>query len=396
MDQLAANHPASHPANHPVDRARALTDELSASADEIERTRRIPEPLITHLHEARLFRMLLPKRDGGDQVTPTQYLLAIEEVGRRDASVAWNLFVGNSSALIAPFLPPETAKTIFQDPRTVIAWGPPVGARSKAVEGGYRVSGTWSFASGCRQANWMGMHGFVEEADGSSRLNTAGRPTVRTLVFPLEQAELLDTWNTIGLRGTASDSYRVDDIFVPEAFSATREDPSLRNVEGPLYAFPMQGLYAVGVAGVALGAARQMLEEFRELAGGKTPRGMSRLAEDPMVQAVVGRAEASLGSAKAYLVATLDEIYARADDTAPLAVPDRAGVRLAATNGIHSAVDVADRIHKAAGVDAIFPGSPFERRFRDIHTLSQQIQSRDTHFSAVGAVLLDNAPEVFL
>jgi len=215
-------------------------------------------------------------------------------------------------------------------------------------------------------------------------------------VFPLEQAELLDTWNTIGLRGTASDSYRVDDIFVPEAFSATREDPSLRNVEGPLYAFPMQGLYAVGVAGVALGAARQMLEEFRELAGGKTPRGMSRLAEDPMVQAVVGRAEASLGSAKAYLVATLDEIYARADDTAPLAVPDRAGVRLAATNGIHSAVDVADRIHKAAGVDAIFPGSPFERRFRDIHTLSQQIQSRDTHFSAVGAVLLDNAPEVFL
>lgn len=388
MDQLARP--------DPVARAREIAAELAAASDEIETTRRIPEPLLSHLHEARLFRMLLPRLYGGDEVEPGTYLLALEELARRDASVAWNTFVANSSALIAPFLEPETAEKIYADPRTIIAWGPPNACRASAVAGGYRVSGTWDFASGCRQANWMGAHCLVEEPDGSLRLNAAGRPTIRSLLFPVEQATLLDTWNTIGLRGTASDSYRVDDLFVPEAFSGTREDPGLRRVKGPLYAFPMQGLYAVGVAGVGLGIAREMLAAFADLAGRKTPRGLKRLADSAGVQAGVGRAEATLGAARAYLLETLAEIHARADEVLPIEVPDRARVRLAATHAIHGAIEVADYVYKAAGVDGIFPGSPFERRFRDMHTLSQQIQSRDSHYEAVGQVLLGVPPEVFL
>ena len=195
-------------------------------------------------------------------------------------------------------------------------------------------------------------------------------PSVRTLLFPAGEATLLDTWRTIGLRGTASDSYSVNDVFVSEAFSSTREDPALRRERGPLYAFTMQGLYASGVAGVAFGIARAMLSEFIALASRKAPRNLARLADNAVVQADVARAEARLGSARAYLMETLTTIYAHADDVAPIDIADRARVRLATTNAIQGAAEVADFAYKGAGVDAIFPGSPFERRFRDMHTLT--------------------------
>jgi alkylation response protein AidB-like acyl-CoA dehydrogenase len=242
----------------------------------------------------------------------------------------------------------------------------------------------------------MGAHCHVLEADGTLRLNRFGRPTVRTLLFPAEDATLIDTWRTIGLCGTASDSYGVDDLFVSEAFSSTREDPTLRRERGPLYAFTMQGLYAAGVAAVAFGIARAMLSEFIRLASRKAPRNLARLADNAVVQADVARAEARLGSARAYLIETLTTIYAHADEVAPIEVADRARVRLACTNAIQGAAEVADLAYKAAGVDAIFPGSPFERRFRDMHTLSQQIQARGAHFEQVGQILLGVPPEVFL
>src|ERR1700760_236233 len=119
----------------------------------------------------------------------------------------------------------------------------------------------------------MGAHCQIIEPDGSVRLNRFGRPTVRTLLFRKEHTRPIENWNTIGLRGTASEGYCVNNLFVPEAYSGTREDPSLRRDTGPLYAFTMQGLYAVGVSAVAFGIARAMLDEFINLAGGKTPRG---------------------------------------------------------------------------------------------------------------------------
>ena len=380
----------------PFARARELGAAIAAAADEIEHTRRIPEALLGRLHDSRLFRMLLPRSAGGEETEPAVYLATIEELARHDASIAWNAFVANSSALIAAFLAPAVNQAIFADPCSIVSWGPPNTSRARAVEGGYRVTGKWDFASGCRQASWMGAHCHVLEADGTLRLNRLGQPTVRTLLFPASEATLLDTWRTIGLRGTASDSYCVNDLFVPEAFSSTREDPALRIERGPLYAFTMQGLYATGVAGVAFGIARTMLSEFISLASRKAPRGLARLADNAVVQADVARAEARLGSARAYLIETLTAIYAHADDVAPIEIADRARVRLACTNAIQGAAEVADFAYKAAGVDAIFPGSPFERRFRDMHTLSQQIQARSAHFEAVGQILLGVPPEVFL
>jgi alkylation response protein AidB-like acyl-CoA dehydrogenase len=332
----------------PVARARELAAEIAAAADEIERTRRIPEALLGRLHGSRLFRMLLPRSAGGDETEPAVYVAAIEELARHDASIAWNAFVANSSSLIAAYLEPAVNHAIFADPRSIVAWGPPNASRARAVDVGYRLTGKWDFASGCRQARWMGAHCHVLEADGALRLNRFGRPTVRTLVFPASDATLLDTWRTIGLCGTASDSYCVNDVFVSEAFSTTREDPTLRRERGPLYAFTMQCLYATGVAAVAFGIARAMLSEFITLASRKAPRGLARLADNAVVQADVARAEARLGSARAYLIETLATIYAHADDVAPIEVTDRARVRLACTNAIQGAAEVADFAYAAS------------------------------------------------
>jgi len=379
----------------PVMRARELGPAIAAAADEIERTRRLPQGLLDRLHEARLFRMLLPRSVGGDEVAPGDYVEAIAEAGRHDGSVAWCLSIANSTGLIAPYLDIEIAREIFADPRAVVAWGPPNESTARAVPGGYRVSGRWSFASGCRHSTWMGAHATVVEPDGSLRVNRFGRPTLKTWLFPTAQATRLDTWNPIGLRGTASDSYELSDLFVDEAHTSTREDPEARREPGRLYAFPQQTLYSVGIASVALGIARGMLDAFLGLAKEKTPRGMARLADSGVVQSEIARAEANMGAARAFLLDTIGDVYARAASTAPISVDDRARVRLAGTFAIENAVAVADYTYKSAGVDAIFPGSPFERRFRDIHTLAQQIQSRAAHFEAIGQVLLGAPPAVF-
>jgi indole-3-acetate monooxygenase len=383
--------------NDPVARARDLGPEIAAAADEIERSQAIPEPLLTHIHEARLPRILLPRSVGGDQLDPWTYLHAIEEISRHDASVGWNLFVANSAALIAPFIPLETARAIFTDQRAWVSWGPPNQYKAHAEPGGYRVSGEWHFASGSRQATWMGAHCQVTEPDGSVRLNRFGRPTTRTLLFRKEHAEPIRDWNTIGMRGTASEGYRVTDLFVPEAYSGTREDPALRRDTGPLYAFTMQGLYAVGVAAVAFGIARAMLDDFIFLATEKTPRGLQRLADSPVVQADVARREAQLGAARAWLVEILKDVWSTADEIAAIDLSARVRVRLGCAHAISSAVEVGDYVYKAAGTSAIFRGTSLERRFRDIHTLSQQIQSRDSHFEAVGRVMFNGDPDgVFL
>jgi alkylation response protein AidB-like acyl-CoA dehydrogenase len=377
----------------PVARARDLAASITAAADEIERTQQMPEPLLSQLHASRLCRMFLPRVVDGDEVEPWVCLRAIEEVSRHDGSFGWNLFVCNSASLIAPCLEPETMHTIFGDPRTIVAWGPPNACQAIAVPGGYRISGEWGFASGCRQANWMGAHAQVVEPDGSLRLNAAGRPTIRTLLFPAEHATHVTNWNTIGMRGTASEGYTLDNLFVPEAFSSTREDPALRRLPGRLYAFPQQTLYPVGAAAVAIGIARAMLDAFIDLALRKAPRGLQRLADNAVVQSNVARMQARLDAGRAYAVETLADIWATADEMGVIDIPARARVRLACAHAIHEAIAVADFTYKAAGTDSIFPGSPFERRFRDMHTLSQQIQSRDAHFEAAGRILLGIMPE---
>jgi len=390
---LRSSGPTASDTADPVARAREVGPAIAAVADEIERTQSIPEPELTLLHEARIFRMLLPRSVGGDQVAPWTYLAAVEELAGHDGSVAWNTFVANSSAVIAPYISLEAARTIYADPRGLIAWGPPNQHKAVAAPGGYRVTGEWHFASGYRQANWVGAHCHVVEPDGKLRLNRFGRPTVRTLLLPKDKSTPIHDWHTLGMRGTASEGYAIKDVFVSEAFSGTREDPTLRRDRGPLYAFTTQGLYAIGVAAVALGLARALLDAFVELATEKTPRNLGRMADSPTVQADVARREASLGAARIWLIELMKEIWDRADEIEPIGTRDRALLRLGCSHAIQTSVEVADYVYRAAGTSAIFIGTPFERRYRDIHTLSQQIQARDAHFETVGRILFNGDPD---
>jgi len=378
-----------------VDRAHRLGPLIAANAEVLERLQRLPPPLAEALHESRLLRLLLPRSLGGEQTPPGDYFRAIEALGRYDGSVAWNAFVANSAALIAPFMAEPAARAIFSDPKAVVAWGPPNRNRAYVVPGGYRLSGTWGFASGCRLATWMGAHCVVKEPDGSTRLGPLGTPAVVSFLFPASEATIHDDWGPTGLRGTGSCSYTLERVFVPDGYTGTREAPEAHRDRDPLYAFPQQALYAVGVAGVAQGIAGAMLDAFRALAAEKSPRGVGRLADQALVRHQVALAVAKLGAARAWLLDIVDEVYERAPPEGAIGLEDRARVRLGCSYAIQMAVEVGDTVHRAAGVSAIFPDSEFERRFRDLHTLSQQIQSRLAHFESTGAVLLGHVPEVF-
>jgi len=372
----------------PAARARAVAPVIAAAGDAIEREGRLVPAVLDALYEARLFRMFLARAFGGDEMHPADYAQAVEEISRHDGSVGWCVFQACSGSLLAAYMDPDAAREVFADPRATTAWGPPGKPEARAVPGGYLVSGSWLFASGCRHASWMGAHGHVRESDGSLRRDSAGNPVTRSLLFPAHHARINDDWDTIGLRGTASDSYEVDEVFVPEAFSATREDLSARRTPGKLFAFSQQGLYAVGSASVALGLAQAMLDGFVDLARGKAPRGMSRLADHPVLHTQLAQTEARLAASRALLHASLRDAWDLAEETAPLPLNARARVRLAAIHAIETAATAADYAYKAAGADAIFKANGFERRFRDVHTLTQQVQSRLANFEPIGRIML--------
>lgn len=374
----------------PLERVAALAPLLAASADEIERERRLPEPLLAALHEAAMFRLLLPRPLGGAEIDPPTFVRVIEEIAKIDASTAWCLCQNDGCSMVAAFLSPDAAREIFaRDPKAVLAWGPGPNARAVATEGGYRVSGSFAFASGGRHATWLGAQCPVYEKEGGQRLAADGTPVVRTLLFPAEKAPMSDIWHVIGLRGTASDSYSVSDLFVPEAHAVARDDQSERKYRGALYALPSNSIFACGFACVALGLARSLLDSFLALAHEKTPRGHRlKLRESAVVQSDLGLAEARLRGARMYLLGTLAEVWSAVERANAVTLDQRMAIRLAATHTIQEAVKAADAAYHAAGATAIFESGPFERRFRDIHTVAQQLQGRRAHFETVGKHML--------
>jgi alkylation response protein AidB-like acyl-CoA dehydrogenase len=320
--------------------------------------------------------------------------VVIEEIAKHDASTAWCLGQACGCTMTAAYLDPEVAREIFGGKCGIVAWGPPGPAEARAVSGGYRLSGTWSFASGSHHASWLGAHVPILGTDGTPQLRPDGGPVMRTLLFPKASARFADIWHVIGLRGTGSDSYTVTDLFVPEAYTVLREAAARPRQPGLLYAFSSSNIYASGFAGVALGIARSALDAFVELARDKIPRGAkSTLRDNNVIQAQVAQSEARLGAARAFLLGSLDDIWHEAAASGRLTIDDNTTIRLASTWAIHQAREVVDIVYHAAGASAIFESNPFERRFRDIHTVVQQYQGRQAHFETVGQVLLGLQPE---
>jgi alkylation response protein AidB-like acyl-CoA dehydrogenase len=391
--------PASNADQFPTDaqgidylgRARELAPELAAAADEIERRRELPEPVVNALVERGLFRMLLPRSLGGAELLPADFVPVIEEIAKADASTAWCLNQASGCSMTAAYLEPAAAREIFGGPRGILAWGPGPGT-ARVVKGGYRVTASWSFASGSHNASWLGCHVPVVEADGTPRLNPDDSPVIRTMLFPKSNARMTDIWHVIGLKGTGSDRFSVEDLFVPQQHSATRDDDTRRE-QGLLYRFSSLQLYAAGFAGVAMGIARSTLDAFVALARDKVPfRSAGTLRDNHLIQSQVAQAEARLSAARAFLLRSLEEITAEVACVGHITLDQRMVIRLASTFAIHQSLQVVDAAYHAAGSTAIFAENPFERRFRDIHTVSQQLQGRQEHFETVGQYLLGLEP----
>jgi alkylation response protein AidB-like acyl-CoA dehydrogenase len=377
-----------------LSRARSLAPLIEAQAPRIEDERRLPPALVAKLVDAGLFRMLLPRSLGGAEVDPGTFAAVIEEIAKADASTAWCLCQASGCSMSAAYLSPAAAQEVFGAPGAILAWGPGPEARAVVADGGYLVTGTWSFASGCRHATWLGGYCPIYEPDGTRRRQADGSGEARTMLFPATDATILDVWRVGGLRGTASDSFTVDALFVPRGRAILRDDPRERQESGPLYCFPIGSLYASGFAGVALGIARSTLGALIALAQDKRPRGMSRaLRESAVVQSEVARAEARLSSARMFLQASLDEIWRAVGHAGAITLAERMRIRLASTFAIHQAKEVVDAMHHAAGGTAIFTDGAFDRRFRDLHAVTQQLQGRQAHFETVGQFLLGLEPD---
>lgn len=390
----AAEPNEAQPAGDAVARARALQPLLKAAAARIEAARELTPDVLAAMHEARLFRLMLPRALGGEELDPVSLSQVTEAIAVSDASAAWCLGQGSGCAMAAAYLEPDAARKVFGPANAALAWG--AGAQGKAVatKGGYTVTGKWLFASGSRHATWLGGHCKVVETDGRPRLGPDGRQVERTALFRREQAQIDDVWHVVGLCGTGSDGYGVSELFVPAAETLNRDDVSERRDAAAIYRFPITLAFAAAFGGVALGIARGALDDLLALALHKTPRGAaSSLRESPVFQSTAAELEGCWRGARAYLHAAVDEAWQDAAAGRELTLERRIAIRLAATTVINQATDLTARAYRAAGATAIFHSQPFERRLRDAHAVSQQAQARATHFETVGRHLLGLAPD---
>lgn len=391
-----------NPSEKFIAQARALTSVLDAAAPRIEAACALPADVLDALHAGKFFRMLLPRSQGGAELDLASFFEVICAIAEGDASTAWCVSQSSGCSMSAAYMDPQAAREVFGDPRAVLAWGFP-GAKCTAVaaDGGWRVDGTWSFGSGNRHATWLGGHCQATGSDGCTM--------ERTMLFPRSAVSIQDgTWNVLGLRGTGSDTYSVSGLAVPAKYSivcrATGRDQHLpadavapaepeRRETGTLYRFSPTSVYQCGFAGVSLGIARGVLNSFIALAKQKTPSGTNvALRDNHAIQSRVALSEARIGSARAWLRELLRCAWDECAASGSVGFERRVQLRLASTYAIHEAREVVEACYVEAGATAIFEGNAFERRFRDMHAASQQIQASPAHLQSVGQHYLGLRP----
>ena len=362
----------------PLETARKLAPQIRACADETEAERELPRALFEALADAGLFRLALPRSLGGFELDLPTYIQVIEEIGKADASTAWAINQGTIFSTYSSRMPHEAARAVWSTPRSVVANTPAATGQATVVPGGYQVTGRQGFSTGCRHATWLAAHARVIE-NGSVRLDPDGLPETRYLFVPVEEAELLDTWHTRGMRGTGTHHFAVNDVFVPAERSVHSSKAPVYE-PGPLYRIARTLLFASGDAAVSLGLARSCLTAFYELAGAKTPWRMSDLLRDQqIIQTAVGQSEALVRSARAFLTEAVRDLWA-ASVSGTLSLEERAALRIATTHGIRTAAQVVDTCYNASGATAVFESHALQRYFQDIHVITQHSQGRFANF----------------
>ncbi len=360
-----------------LERARALQPLLVAAAPRIEAGRQLPPDVLDALHDAGLFRLLIPRALGGAEADLLTLARVIAVIAQGDASCAWCLGQAAGCAMAAAHLPPQAAWEAFgRDRRAVLAWGAGVSGEAVRDGQGWRISGRWLFASGGLHATMLG-----------GQCPLAGRPAeVRTFIFPRAAATLTGEWQVIGLRGTGSHAYVVTDLHVPDAYCFDRTQPVPQ--AGALYRVPLGQVYPIAFGAVGLGIARAMLDALMALATDKTPRGAGRLRDNAALQGVLGHLEARWRAAQSYLHGTARDIWADLEAGYDLSAAHSLDIRMSATHAIQESLAIVDAAYHEAGATAIFDSGPFERRLRDMHAVAQQIQGRRANFELAGQHML--------
>lgn len=356
--------------------AREISALAGDLAPETELQRRLPDQLLSRLRESGLMLAGIPCEVGGLELPPGVALRCAEELARGDASAGWCLSIAATSGLPAAYLPADSRGELFADPLEIPAgvWAPR--GKARPVDGGFVVSGRWPYCSGITHA-----------AVFFAGCIVVGGPVPSMIAVPQEELEILDTWHTLGLRGTGSHDAVADELFVPAARVSSLFDGPV--VDRPLYRFPAFGYFALSIGAAALGNARGTMDEFAELAAHKTGQGSSRtLAQRSATQAAVAAAESSLRAARAMYYGSIEEAWDAAQEKAPVPVALRNGLRLAATHAVRTSADLVRSMFDLAGGAAIYDGSPLQRRFRDAHTATAHFQVNAASRELPGRILL--------
>ncbi len=352
-----------------VNELAAISRDTAAGA---ERERRVAPELIKLLRHRGLGVAAAPESVGGSNPAIADLLEVVKKVAQGDASAGWVTMIYVTSAAAAHWIPPAGLPEVFQKgSETLLAGVVAPRGQATTTSDGFRLSGRWAFGSGAADADWIGLGAVIDQ-----------EPTRTGLFYvPRDLVTVVDTWDVVGLRASASHDLQVDTALVPERLASYLDQPP--HTTEAVARFPVYGLLAAGIAAVAIGLAESALAEGIELAGGKTPTGSKRrLADRPAFQEAVARAEAGLDSAWHYLA----HVASGAAATATLA--EKVRLRLAATAAVEASRFAVDSIYTLAGGSSIYSGSPLQRYLRDIHTVSQHMMIAQPTWELTGRVLL--------
>jgi len=368
---------------------RALEPAIRDAADAIERDRRLPDDLAHALMQAGIFRMGVPQSYGGPELDPMGQVRVVEELSRIEGSVGWLSMISSAGSFLAAFLEPPVAQRLFAATDSVVAGNLRPPQRADAVNGGYRVNGHFHFGSGCHHASVMAC-GCVVYRNGQPDTTRHGEANIRVMLVPKAKVTIVDVWHTTGMRGTGSNDYLVDNVFVP-----TEESPSMAEAPfcpGPLYRFPQ--MFLVSHAGVPLGLARSALDFVEELSAQKesTP-GKGLMRDDTHAQETIAWAEAHLGAARCFVYGVLADLWSSLSQGVRPTARQHANYRLMITYSHQAARQIISRLYDLAATSSIFRKNRLDRDMRDILTACQHRVVHLKMYRPAGRLLLGLNPD---
>jgi alkylation response protein AidB-like acyl-CoA dehydrogenase len=371
-------------------RARSMRPVARAAAAEAERERRLPSRVAEAMAKEGLYRVAAPKWIAGAEASPDTQIRVIEAVSEGDGAAGWNLMIGiESFSLVGLAFRKDLA--LFSDPTTIVCGSTANVGRADRVDGGYRVSGQWSFVSGCHNSRVFA---------GLVNIHENGKPVPGQLAvqaaIPSEEFEIIETWNVAGLRGSGSHDVKVDDVFVPEEHLGTglwnvdRE----RLADSTVLRIPLGPRLAYNKVAVGFGIARAALDEFTKLATGKTPRFSAiKLRERPHAQRAIARAEVRLRSARALVLESAGTLWDTVRANQQFSDKSRALFAIACSDAALACAEAVDAVAEAAGTTANQLDSPLEKLIRDVRVIRQHVTVAPSLIEDGGRVLLGLEPE---